>query len=57
MEVGYRYRFVNCYVGYGLTSVPITYTPPILPSLQSEYTSSLTEQLDIVEAPVEAQEV
>ena len=49
-------RFVNCYVGYGLTSVPVTYTPPILPSLQSEYASSLTEQFDIVEAPVETQE-
>ena len=49
-------RFVNCYIGYGLTSVPVTYTPPILPSLQSEYASSLSEQVDNVEAPVETQE-
>ena len=43
-------------VGYGSTSVPVTYTPPILPSLQSENAASLTEQFDIVEAPVETQE-
>lgn len=45
-------RFVNCYVGYGLLSEPNTYTPPILPALQQEYSANLVEEVDVIEAPV-----
>ena len=50
-------KFVNCYIGYGVQASATTYTPPALPSLQSEFAGSFTEQADITTAPVVEAEV
>ena len=49
-------KFVNCYVGYGVQASDTTYTPPALPSLQSEFAGAFTEQADVVTAPVVEEE-
>jgi len=47
-----KLSFVNCYVGYGCKSSDVNYTPPALPSLQSEYGNDITEQIDNIDVPV-----
>lgn len=46
-------RFVNCYVGYGIGASDKTYTPPTLPTLQSEYAEAFKEQEDVTDPPPE----
>jgi radial spoke head protein 4A len=45
-------RFVNCYVGYGIVNSNVSYTPPSLPDIQSEFSSNFAEQPDVTEQPI-----
>lgn len=45
-------RFVNCYVGYGVASVGVSYTPPSLPEIQREFGYNFAEQIDATEQPI-----
>lgn len=51
-----KLKFTNCYVGYGIPSLAVRYTPPPLPSLQGEYSEVLMESTDITDAPIIAED-